>query len=96
MTEGWHRDYAALLGRRPTLATLSLRAVRRFDLRPQPGRPGAALSLDLEPGRLLVMQGNTQENWEHRMAKSTRPGGERISLTWRWLYAPGPRDEPIG
>jgi len=29
------------------------------------------------------MQGETQDNWEHRVAKDRRAGGERINLTFR-------------
>jgi hypothetical protein len=34
---------------------------------------------------LLIMAGDTQANWKHAIAKSRRPMGPRINLTFRTI-----------
>jgi alkylated DNA repair dioxygenase AlkB len=81
---GWHADDEPELGREPTIASVSLGAPRRFKLRPR--RPGGAtVTLDLGHGDVLLMAGATQRNYVHAVPKTTRPVGERINLTWRWI-----------
>lgn len=77
----WHNDREVKGLAHPVVASLSLGASRAFDLRPKDDRK-RVLSIDLEHGDLLVMQGDTQLNWEHRVAK-VRASGERINLTFR-------------
>jgi alkylated DNA repair dioxygenase AlkB len=83
---GWHADNEAELGRNPVIASVSLGATRRFTLRHR-RRKGLTQSLDLEPGSLLVMEGETQHHWLHALPKTTRPVGERINLTFRLIGA---------
>jgi alkylated DNA repair dioxygenase AlkB len=78
----WHNDHEVKGLAHPVIASLSLGASRAFDLRPKSDRK-RVISIDLEHGDLLVMQGETQYNWEHRVAKDRRAGGERINLTFR-------------
>jgi alkylated DNA repair dioxygenase AlkB len=78
---GWHRDAEPELGEAPLIASISLGAVRRFRLRDT--RDGRTLSLDLPHGSLLVMSGDTQRHYQHALAKTARPVGERINLTFR-------------
>jgi len=82
---GWHSDNEPELGPEPVIASLSLGASRRFVLR---HRTGATLkvSVDLEPGSLLVMAGRTQERWKHALPRTARPVGERINLTFRYIF----------
>nr|WP_262708277.1 alpha-ketoglutarate-dependent dioxygenase AlkB [Chryseobacterium sp. CH21] len=40
-------------------------------------------SLPLPHGSLLIMKGDLQEHWEHRIAKSVLSMKERINLTFR-------------
>ena len=83
----WHGDREG--ARRPVIASLSLGAARRFDLRPKPDpawRP-RPVSLDLYDGDLLVMAGETQIWWEHRVRKDPRIHEERLNLTFRQLSA---------
>jgi len=83
----WHGDREG--ARLPVIASLSLGAARRFDLRPKPDpawRP-RAVSLDLFDGDLLVMAGETQLWWEHRVRKDPRVREERLNLTFRQLVA---------
>lgn len=92
----WHSDDEPELGDQPVIATVSLGASRRFDLRPR-HRPGAdgdrplthrgrqTMHLDLPHGSLLIMAGDMQRYWQHRVAKINAQVGERISITFRWV-----------
>jgi alkylated DNA repair dioxygenase AlkB len=84
---GWHSDDEPELGPRPLIASLSLGATRRFLLRHRRDA-GARLALDLEPGSLLLMGGDTQRHWKHALPRTRRPVGERINLTFRQVIPP--------
>lgn len=79
----WHADSEPALGLNPVIASLSLGAVRRFDLRHR--RTGERLSINLPAGSCLIMAGTTQHWWQHRIAKTSRPVGARINLTFRLI-----------
>ena len=81
----WHSDYEVELGRRPAIAALSLGGVGRFQLRHKTNKDLETLSLDLEPGSLVVMSGSLQEFWLHRIAQTKKHVDERISLTYRQI-----------
>ncbi len=83
---GWHSDDEPELGPAPTIASLSLGSVRRMQLRPRPSGP-IALAVDLPPGSLLLMAGHTQRAYHHRIARTSRPVGERINLTFRLVLS---------
>jgi alkylated DNA repair dioxygenase AlkB len=78
----WHNDHEVDHIAHPVIASLTLGATRAFDLRPKADR-SRIISIDLDHGDLLVMRGDTQTNWEHRVAKDPRIAGERINLTFR-------------
>jgi len=82
---GWHADNEASNGREPVIASLSLGATRRFDLRHR--HDGTRASVDLSSGSLLVMSGLSQHCWVHQVAKTRRPVGPRINLTFRRVVA---------
>ncbi len=77
----WHSDDEPELGPRPTIASLSLGAQRRFDLRHKTS--GHTVKVDLPPGSVVVMSGTCQSEWVHRVAKTKRPTEPRINLTFR-------------
>ncbi|KAF1688418.1 alpha-ketoglutarate-dependent dioxygenase AlkB family protein [Pseudoxanthomonas koreensis] len=79
---GWHGDDEPELGPRPLIASLSLGARRRFLLKHRRDAD-ARLVLELEPGSLLLMGGETQRCWKHALPRTARPVGERINLTFR-------------
>ena len=79
---GWHSDDERALGPRPTIASLSLGATRRFRLASRK-RPADGLDLDLPAGSLLLMRGDTQRTTRHALPRTARPVGERINLTFR-------------
>ena len=78
----WHGDHE-ITGK--VVASLSLGATREFDLRPKREsslRP-RTIALDLAHGDLVVMRGETQRFWEHRVRKDPRVHDQRINLTFR-------------
>ncbi|MCD9856783.1 alpha-ketoglutarate-dependent dioxygenase AlkB [Epilithonimonas sp. JDS] len=80
----WHRDKESRYGKRPVIASISLGQTRNFDFRKKDHHQ-SKYSLPLPNGSLLIMKGDLQENWEHRIAKSTHPMKPRINLTFRLL-----------
>ncbi|CAN5424499.1 alpha-ketoglutarate-dependent dioxygenase AlkB [soil metagenome] len=78
----WHSDDEYELGEKPVIASVSFGQVRRFDVRHKTNHQNK-YSVDLENGSLLLMKGDLQHNWEHRIAKSTKPLKERVNLTFR-------------
>lgn len=77
----WHRDKSRY-GDRPVIASLSLGQTRKFDFR-KLNHHQSRHSIPLPHGSLLMMKGDLQENWEHRIAKSALHMKERINLTFR-------------
>lgn len=80
---GWHADRERELGPTPVIASVSLGAARRFDLRHN--GTGTIRTFELTSGSLLVMRGSTQAQWRHRVPKAPAVQGERINLTFRWV-----------
>lgn len=80
----WHRDKESRYGKRPVIASISLGQTRNFDFRKKDHHQ-SKYSLPLPHGSLLIMKGDLQESWEHRIAKSTVPMKERINLTFRLI-----------
>jgi len=77
----WHSDNEDINGSEPTIASVSLGATRRFDLRHK--ESGETVRVDLEDGSLLVMSGLSQHCWVHQIAKTKSKVGPRINLTYR-------------
>lgn len=82
-SNGWHSDDEPELGTQPSIASLSLGAARDFHLRHKQTRHTVKLSL--APGSLLLMQGPTQDNWQHQIPKRAH-AQPRINLTFRHIY----------
>jgi len=83
---GWHSDSNPQLGRNPPVASVSLGAVRVFELRKKKGAPNF-LRFPLFPGSLLVMEGAVQEDWLHCVPKDPGCKDERVNLTFRIMYS---------
>jgi alkylated DNA repair dioxygenase AlkB len=77
----WHADNEPGLGRNPIIASISLGAARRFQMKHR--QREARVELDLPSGSCLVMAGATQHHWLHQVPKTNRPAGPRINLTFR-------------
>jgi len=80
----WHSDNEPELGPDPVIASVSLGATRRFDLRRRDDHALRA-AYDLEHGSLLLMGKGCQTAWQHQVAKTKAPVGPRINLTFRLI-----------
>ena len=80
---GMHSDDEPELGMDPVIASLSYGATRTFVLRHKYNK--LAIRLPLQDGSLLLMSGQLQSHWRHGINKSTRPLGERVNLTFRYI-----------
>jgi len=78
----WHSDNENSLGENPVVASVSFGQVRSFDIRNKKDHT-QKYSVKLENGSYLLMKGDLQEHWEHRIAKSVKPMKERVNLTFR-------------
>jgi alkylated DNA repair dioxygenase AlkB len=81
-SNGWHADDEKELGTNPVIASVTLGQERYFHLRHKKDK-SLKKKILLGNGSLLLMQGATQHNWQHQIAKTTRNIGERINLTFR-------------
>ena len=79
---GLHADAEPELGPNPVIASLSLGATRRFQLRHRKLRE-EKLDLDLRAGSLLIMRGTLQTHYRHGVPKQLRVLEPRINLTFR-------------
>jgi alkylated DNA repair dioxygenase AlkB len=80
---GWHSDDELVNGPEPLIASISLGAERRFDMRHR--KTGETVSVSLGHGSLLVMSGLSQKCWDHRIPKMPRLVEPRVNLTFRRL-----------
>ncbi|WP_433903227.1 alpha-ketoglutarate-dependent dioxygenase AlkB family protein [Sphingobacterium puteale] len=78
----WHADKDTVPGLKTEIASLSLGEERDFDFRNKEDHR-KRYSLKLQHGSLLLMKGDLQKYWEHRIAKSSLPMKPRINLTFR-------------
>jgi alkylated DNA repair dioxygenase AlkB len=87
---GLHADDEPELGPDPTIASLSLGAMRRFVLKAR--TPGAGtVELDLTHGSLLLMEGATQRLFKHALPKRVASAaGVRVNLTFRRIVRLAP------
>ncbi|XP_076970575.1 alpha-ketoglutarate-dependent dioxygenase alkB homolog 3 isoform X2 [Tamandua tetradactyla] len=93
----WHSDDEPSLGRCPIIASLSFGATRTFEMRkkPPPEENGdytyvERVKIPLDHGTLLIMEGATQANWQHRVPREYHSREPRVNLTFRTVY-PAPR-----
>lgn len=78
----WHSDNEKALGTHPVIGSVSFGQVRSFDIRSKKDH-SERYSIRLESGALMIMKGDLQQNWEHRIAKSIKPMKARVNLTFR-------------
>lgn len=88
----WHADDEALWGDRPTIASVSFGASRRFLLRHRMG--GEKVEVVLGHGSVLLMAGVTQHHWVHCVPKTTTTLGPRVNLTFRRVAGAVDRSQP--
>ncbi|KAL8573515.1 hypothetical protein ACOMHN_047786 [Nucella lapillus] len=89
----WHSDDEPSLGTNPTVASLSFGDSRTFEMRkkPLPGQlsdysQSQVCRIPLASGTLLIMEGATQADWQHRVPKEYHDREPRINLTFRVIY----------
>ncbi len=81
---GWHSDDEPELGSNPVIASVSLGATRRFDLRHR--LTGETVKVLLPSGSILVMAGRTQREWLHQVPRTKKVKEPRINLTFRQIW----------
>ncbi|MEE2856847.1 MAG: alpha-ketoglutarate-dependent dioxygenase AlkB [Planctomycetota bacterium] len=84
---GWHSDDEPELGENPCIASVSLGAGRDFRLRHRTNKDIDPVTIHLESGSLLLMEGTTQKCWQHSIPRrrGRNSPGERINLTFRTI-----------
>lgn len=79
----WHSDGEKDLKKKGAIASLSLGAERKFSFKHKQTKE--VMSLALKAGSLLVMKGETQQHWLHRLPPTKKVQGARINLTFRTI-----------
>jgi alkylated DNA repair dioxygenase AlkB len=77
---GWHADNEPSMGLDPAIASVSLGAVRKFQIKVIGGKP---TDFWLEHGSLLVMYPGCQSTHLHQVPKTSKFVTTRINLTFR-------------
>lgn len=77
----WHSDSERELVAQHGIGSLSFGAERKFAFKNKTTKK--VVSITLEHGSLLLMQGNCQQNWLHRLPVATKIFTPRINLTFR-------------
>ena len=84
----WHADDEAELGPAPVIASVSLGAERRFQLKPKVATPRSQCQILLKHGSVLVMDQHVQQHWLHQVPKDKTLSAPRINLTFRQILSP--------
>lgn len=84
-TEGmaWHSDGEPELRKEGAIASMSFGAERKFAFKHKKDK--SVVNLQLEHGSLLVMKGETQKYWLHRLPPTKKVNRPRINLTFRTI-----------
>ena len=82
---GWHSDDEWEMGLNPVIASISLGGSRMMKFRHRSDSEVSNFVLELSPGSLLIMAGNTQKFWQHEIPKTKKSVGERLNLTFRFV-----------
>ena len=79
----WHSDAEKDLENNGAIASLSFGAERKFAFKHKQSKETVALIL--RHGSLLIMKGETQSHWLHRLPPTTKINKPRINLTFRTI-----------
>lgn len=79
----WHSDGEKDLRKNGAIGSLSFGAERKFCFKHK--QTGEKIDVFLEAGSLLVMKGETQTHWLHRLPPSIKIHQPRINLTFRTI-----------
>jgi len=78
---GWHSDDEKELGPNPTIASISFGSERDLVFRNKISKE--TLAIPQTNGSLILIDGETQKNWQHSIKKTQKLIGPRINLTFR-------------
>ena len=78
---GYHQDNEPELGPNPIIASVSLGAARKFNLKHLIDK--TVIQTNLPSGSLLYMGGTCQHRWKHALPKTAKETGPRLNLTFR-------------
>ena len=84
----WHSDGEKELVEHGVIASMSLGSERKFAFKHI--RTKETVSISLQSGSLLTMQGQTQDHWQHRLPPTKKVTTARINLTFRQMRAQAP------
>jgi len=79
----WHSDGEKDLKKNGVIASLTLGATRKFSFKHKISKQ--KIDIILEHGSLLIMQGETQTHWQHRLPPTKKVQQPRINLTFRTI-----------
>lgn len=79
----WHSDGEKALKKNGAIGSLSFGAERKFAFKHKETKQ--TVSVQLEKGSLLVMKGETQKNWLHRLPPTKKVKTPRVNLTFRTI-----------
>lgn len=79
----WHSDAEKDLKKNGAIASLSFGAERKFAFKHKTSKQSVALNL--QHGSLLLMKGETQSHWLHRLPPTKTVHGLRVNLTFRTI-----------
>ncbi len=79
----WHSDGEKDLKKNGAIASLTFGAKRKFAFKHK--KTKEKIDLLLEHGSLLVMKGETQTNWLHRLPLTNKITTARVNLTFRTI-----------
>lgn len=82
----WHSDGEKDLKKNGAIASLSFGAERKFSFKHK--QTNEIVSFVLKHGSLLLMKGETQQNWLHRLPTTSKVKTSRINLTFRTICEP--------
>jgi len=80
---GFHSDDEKELKKDGAIASVSIGAERKFVFKHKTTKD--KVSLYLEAGSLLLMEGTTQTYWQHQLTVSKKIVSPRINLTFRMI-----------
>ena len=84
----WHADDEVELGHQPLIASVSLGASRTFQVKHKRDSNRRYKWL-LPHGSLLIMQGDSQADFQHQVPKEKHVTESRINLTYRIIFQSG-------
>ena len=79
----WHSDGEKDLKKNGAIGSLSFGAERKFSFKHKESKQ--TVSIVLGKGSLLVMKGETQTHWMHRLPPTTKVKTPRVNLTFRTI-----------